>query len=71
MKFIRRCLRSNERGQGMLENILVLAVIFGVFLLLVRPSFEKLQKKFSSGIKGDSFFGGQGSDVDGFYHYPM
>ncbi|MGE3260233.1 MAG: Flp family type IVb pilin [Bacteriovoracia bacterium] len=45
----------NERGQSILEYILVLAVVVGMIFVLARPVFGSLQKKIGDSLK-EGFF---------------
>lgn len=59
----------NQRGQGILEYMLVLMVILGTVFVAARPVIARLQKKFEKGLQGGIFkedpTGGQ------FYYFPI
>lgn len=50
-----RGMLRNERGQSILEYILVLAVVVGMIFVLARPVFGSLQKKIGDSLK-EGFF---------------
>ncbi len=59
----------DQRGQGMLEYILVLVVILGTVFVAARPIIASLQKKFEKSIKGGIFRDDRtGSN---FYYFPV
>jgi hypothetical protein len=68
-KFLKGTPFSNERGQGMLEYMLVLMVILGTVFVAARPVIARIQKKFEKGLQGGIFkedaSGGQ------FYYFPI
>ncbi|RZA07820.1 MAG: hypothetical protein EOP11_06625 [Proteobacteria bacterium] len=63
-----RILRG-ERGQGILEYVLILAVVVGIFLVLARPFMGKFSTKYQAIFKG----GMMADDSTGskFYYYPV
>lgn len=68
----RKCLgvtRSDERGQGILEYLLVLAVVVGMFLLVGRPFLTKIAPKFQNLGKSGVF--AQDSTGSNFYYFPI
>jgi hypothetical protein len=42
---------AKQRGQAVLEYILLLSVIFGIFLVVVRPRMGDIQKKLAEALK--------------------
>lgn len=59
--------RRSERGQGMVEYILILAVIVSIFVLIVRPFFKTFQEKIGDNFKNGSVF----SEDANFYYFPV
>ncbi|MGZ3650416.1 MAG: TadE/TadG family type IV pilus assembly protein [Bdellovibrionota bacterium] len=64
-----RGLLRNQRGQGILEYVLVLMIVLGVIFVMARPVIARLQSKFEKGIKGGIFK----EDPTGgsFYYFPL
>jgi hypothetical protein len=62
-------LRGDERGQGILEYLLVLMIVLGMIFVLARPVIAHLQKNFEKGMKGSIFK----DDPSGssFYYFPL
>jgi hypothetical protein len=58
-----------EEGQGIVEYILVLAVIFSIFMIVAKPGLKRLQDKIADGMKSGIF--AENSDDSGFYYFPM
>ncbi|MGZ3693957.1 MAG: Flp family type IVb pilin [Bdellovibrionota bacterium] len=48
-------LRRDERGQTIVEYILVIAVVIGVIFVLARPIFGNLQTKIGDSLKAGFF----------------
>jgi hypothetical protein len=63
-----RALR-NELGQGILEYVLVLAVVIGIFLVLAKPYMAKFNKQYEKLFKGGVF--AEDSTGSKFYYFPV
>jgi hypothetical protein len=59
----------DQRGQGMLEYLLVLMVVLGVIFVAARPVIARLQKKFEKGIQGGIFR--EDPTGEQFYYFPL
>lgn len=46
---------GNERGQAVVEYLLVLAVVIGMVFVLAKPIFGSLQKKIGDSLKAGFF----------------
>jgi hypothetical protein len=59
----------NQRGQGILEYILILVVVLGIVFVLAKPVIEKLKKSFEVGLQKGVFK----EDPTGanFYYFPL
>jgi hypothetical protein len=62
-------LLRNQRGQGILEYLLVLFVVLGTIFVLARPVIAKLQGKFEKALKGGIFKNEQSGS--NFYYFPL
>jgi hypothetical protein len=62
-------IRSNQSGQAILEYILVILVVLGIFMIAARPMIGKLGKKINDGIKGGIF--AEDSTGGKFYYFPV
>lgn len=58
--------RPRSRGQGIVEYILIVAVVLSVILVVAKPFLKGLQTKF-----GDSFKGGILGERSNLYYYPV
>jgi competence protein ComGC len=61
--------RSGQRGQGIVEYLLVLAVVIGIFLTLARPFIKEFSKKWQATGK-QSIFKEDNSGAN-FYYFPL
>ncbi len=61
--------RFGEGGQGVLEYLLVLAVVIGIFLLASRTFMPGFKKKFQSVFKTGMF--AEDSTGSKFYYFPV
>lgn len=59
----------DERGQAILEYILVLIVVLSLFVIVAKPAIGKLGKKINEGLKGGIF--SDDPSGAGFYYYPI
>ncbi len=59
----------SERGQGMLEYVLVLIVVLGVVLVAARPVIAKLKGSVEKGLKGGIFK--EDASGSNFYYFPV
>lgn len=59
----------SERGQGMLEYVLVLIVVLGMVFMAARPVIAKLQKSMEKGMKGGIFK--EDASGSNFYYFPV
>ena len=59
----------NERGQGILEYVLVLAVVIGIFLIFAKPFMAKYKGQYEKLFKGGVF--AEDSSGSKFYYYPV
>lgn len=61
--------KRDQRGQALVEYILIIMVVLGLFMIVARPAIGKLGKKISDGLKGGIF----ADDPSGgrFYYYPV
>ncbi len=59
----------DQRGQGMLEYLLVVLVVVGVVFAGARPVINRLKDKFEKSLKGGIFK----DDPSGqqFYYFPL
>jgi hypothetical protein len=62
-------IRSNERGQAIVEYVLVLAVVLGMLFVLAKPVIGSLQKKIGDNLKNGFF--AEDPSGDGFYYFPL
>ena len=74
-KFTKKSLlRTHESGQGVVEYVLVLMVVFSMFFLVAKPGLIKIQKMIRDDFltKGNASFLTDNTDTaDGFYRFPM
>jgi hypothetical protein len=68
-KFSRARIGAGERGQGILEYVLVLAVVIGIFLLLAKPFMAKYKGQYEKLFKGGVF--AEDSSGSKFYYFPV
>lgn len=61
--------RLGERGQVMLEYLLIIAVVFSIFIFLARPYLKSLNKKFEEA--GKSGFFAEDPSGSNFYYFPI
>lgn len=68
-KFFGGIRSRNQKGQAILEYVLVLAVVLGMLFVMAKPVIGKLQKKINDSFKGGFF----SEDVTGekFYYFPL
>jgi hypothetical protein len=70
---LRKCFAAtpckNQRGQGMLEYILILAVAVSLFMLVGRPYLKDLGKKFQG--LGKQGFLAEDNTGSNFYYFPI
>jgi hypothetical protein len=64
-----RLSRLGERGQVMLEYLLIIAVVFSIFIFLARPYLKSLNKKFEEA--GKSGFFAEDPSGSNFYYFPI
>lgn len=62
-----RC--NNQRGQGMLEYILILVVVVSMFMLVGRPFLKDMGKKFQG--LGKQGFLAEDNTGSNFYYFPI
>ncbi len=60
---------KKERGQVLVEYILIIMVVLGLFMIVARPALGKLGKKINDGLKGGIF--ADDPSGSGFYYYPV
>lgn len=58
-----------QRGQTMLEYLLIIAVVVGIFLVFARPFMKGLNKKFEDA--GKTGFFAEDPSGSNFYYYPL
>ena len=57
------------RGQTIIEYLLVLAVVIGIFLVIARPLLKDLTSKYQKGFKAGIF---EADDTGSrFYYFPV
>lgn len=61
--------RRSERGQTIVEYILLLVAVITLFML-AKPFFNKMGINFGEELKKKGIFSDSAS-ADGFYYYPM
>ncbi len=66
---IARLLPRDERGQGILEYVLVLIVVLGSIFVMARPVIAKMQKSFEKSLKGGIFK--EDASGSNFYYFPV
>lgn len=59
--------KRKPRGQGLVEYVLILAVVLGAVLTLGRPFFNSLRQRVGDGFKGGIF----GNERSNLYYYPV
>lgn len=62
------CIRD-QRGQGILEYVLILAVVIGIFLTMARPFINKLGPKYQKVFKSGMFK--EDDTGSNFYYFPV
>lgn len=67
-KFLRR-IKSNQAGQAVVEYLLILIVVLGIFMVVARPGIGRLGKKIQDSLNAGFF----NSDPQGggFYYFPI
>lgn len=63
--------RSFQRGQAVLEYILIMAVIIGLFMIVVRPRMADIQQKLAEGLKAGALSSDPNSGTGYPYYFPM
>lgn len=58
-----------QKGQAVLEYLLIVLVILGIFITIARPGFEKLTENIQATLKSGFF--AEDDDGSGFYYYPL
>ena len=62
-----RARRRKSRGQGLLEYLLILAVILSAVVVVAKPFFKKLQGQFGNSFK-EGIFGNAQANL---YYFPV
>jgi hypothetical protein len=60
---------KNQKGQGMLEYILILAVVVSLFMFVAKPYLKTFGKKFQDLGKGGIF--SEDNTGSNFYYFPI
>lgn len=58
-----------QGGQGILEYVLVLAVVIGIFIVLAKPYMAKFNKQYQKLFKAGMF--AEDSTGSKFYYFPV
>ncbi len=59
--------KTSQRGQGLVEYVLVVAVIIGAVIIVAKPFFKTFQEKVGENLKNGSVF----SENPNFYYFPV
>jgi hypothetical protein len=68
-KYLRRSKFASQSGQAVLEYTLLIAVIAGVFLLVVRPGMDRIKQELGKTMQSGLFSNEPGKA--NFYYFPM
>lgn len=62
-------IRSKQSGQVVVEYLLILAVVLGIFMLVARPGIGRLGKKIQEDLNKGLF--AADATGAGFYYFPV
>lgn len=70
-KFSSATIKSRQSGQAILEYMLILMVVVGIFVFVGRPAINKLRVKLRDGMKTGIFTNAEDNTGKGFYYFPV
>lgn len=62
-------IKSNQNGQAVVEYLLIIAVVLGIFMLVAKPGIGRLGKKIQDDLNKGLF--AADATGAGFYYFPV